>query len=217
MATPALDLSLFVKFAPAFIFIVSLVLIYALLSHTKPVGDQKFVYAIVALGISIMIILSPPITRMIVFLAPWFTVLFIFIIFSLVAYKIFGATDADIHGVIKTHGGIQWTIAIIAILIALGALSSAFGQDSLTQSVPETEGIQDTGDTITFDTQGNAVTSQGGTGTSSFQTNLARTFYHPKTLGILFILILSALTIALLSGKASVSGGGGHDHGDHGH
>jgi hypothetical protein len=210
MATPAVDLSLLARFSPVFIFLLTLVLVYALLAHTKPVGDQKLIYAIVALGISIGVILSPAIMRMIEFMAPWFTVLFIFLIFGIISYKIFGATDADLHHVIKEYGGLQWTIAIIGILIALGALSAGFGQQNLEGNVPEA--AIDTGDTITFEGDDSSY-SQQGTGTSKFQTNLERTFYHPKTLGILFILILASLTVALLTGKMTPSfgtGSGGH-------
>ncbi|MBS3137807.1 hypothetical protein J4232_05205 [Candidatus Woesearchaeota archaeon] len=210
MATPAIDISLLARFSPVFIFLLCLVLVYALLAHTKPVGDQKLIYALVALGISIGVVLSPPIMRMIEFMAPWFTVLFIFMIFGIIAYKIFGATDADIHTVIKEYGGLQWTIAIIGILIALGALSAAFGQ----QSLEGTDGTAtDTGDTITF--EGDDGNYAAGTDSPNFKSNLERTFYHPKTLGILFVLVLSALTISLLTGKMTPSfgsGGGGHGH-----
>ncbi|MBI5392478.1 hypothetical protein HZA96_01290 [Candidatus Woesearchaeota archaeon] len=210
MATPAIDISLLARFSPVFIFLLSLVLVYALLAHTKPVGDQKLIYAVVALAISIGVILSPAIMRMIEFMAPWFTVVFIFLIFGIISYKIFGATDADIHTVIKEYGGLQWTVAIIGILIALGALSAAFGQQNLEGTAPGA--ATDTGETITFDGSGNYATE---TGSPNFQSNLERTFYHPKTLGILFVLVLSALTIALLTGKMTPTfgaGGGGHGH-----
>lgn len=207
MATPALDLSLLVRFTPAFVFLLALVLVYALLAHTKPVGDQKAIYAIVAVVIAIFIALYKPALAMVQFLAPWFTVIFIFIIFILISYKLFGASDSDIHSVITGHSGIQWTVGIIAILVGLGALSAAFGQQNLEGTVPGA--ATDTGDTITFATDG-SVAQPAGTGTGKFQTNLERTFYHPKTLGILFILFLSALAIALLTGKMTPSFGGGH-------
>ena len=44
---------------------------------------------------------------------------------------------------------------------------------------------------------GNPGTSSTGSG--SFNTNLGATFYNPRVLGMLFILIVSALSIAMLS------------------
>jgi len=97
-------------------------------------------------------------------------------------------------------------------------MSAAFGQDNLQGSTGgSTTGTVDNGDTITFQGDGSSYSSQGntgGTGTTQFQTNLQRTFYHPKTLGVLFILVLASLTISMLSGKMTPSyggnGGGGH-------
>ena len=44
-----------------------------------------------------------------------------------------------------------------------------------------------------------------GTGSGSFNQNLGATFYHPRVLGMLFILIISALSIGMLTGAVRKS------------
>lgn len=194
MATPTIDVSLLQHFSPIIIFVLVLVLVYALLQSTKALGDNKIIHALIALVIGLIVLYSKVATDMISYMAPWFTILFVFIIFVLIMYKLFGASDDSIRNVITHHTGLQWGIAIIAIIIIIGAMGHAFGQQALTERTgvaPTEEGAAEEG----------AAAGEGGTATASFSRNLSATFYHPKILGVLFILILAAFTIRAMSGK----------------
>jgi hypothetical protein len=205
MATPVLNVELLQYFTPVFTFIFVFAVIYALLQYAKLLGDNKVLHAAISFVVAVFAALvSSAARQMIEYMVPWFTVFIIFTVLVIVMYKIFGASDDDIRTVIKKHSGIQWTIAIICIIIALGALSNSFGQSALTGN----SGTTGTGSTSTdteTGTSGDTTTDSGstvtgtGTSTTSFQTNLNRAFYHPKVLGMIFLLLVAAFAVALLS------------------
>jgi len=132
-------------------------------------------------------VFSEPARTMIRFIIPWFMVLAIFIVLSIMLYKVFGATDSDVRSVIKNRPDVQWTLFIIIIIIVLGALSQAYGQSQL--------GI--TNSTDTRIDVGNPDTKDTASG--SFNQNLGATFYHPKVLGTIFLFLVGAVTVAFLS------------------
>lgn len=194
MAVPAIDIGLLGHFAPIFSFLFVFIIVYAVLHHTRVLGENKIVQSALGLVVGLIFALYTDLTKLLFIMAPWFTVLFIFIIFLIAAYKIFGATDDNIRSVIQHHSGIQWTLAILAIIIIVGSLSAVFSQKQLEigTGVEAEKGAE--GALLPGAEYGGAPTT-----TSSFAQNLAATLYHPKTLGIAFILIIAALSIALLT------------------
>ena len=100
MAT-VLDLGLLQKFEIIFPFLLVFVIVYAILSSTKFLGENKGIHSLIALAMAIMILFSATTREIINVMSPWFVVLFIFILFVLLAFKLFGTTDEDIMGVLK--------------------------------------------------------------------------------------------------------------------
>ena len=115
--------------------------------------------------------------------------IFIFFIFVIMVYKIFGATDENIKNVVTHYSALHWTIAIIAIIVALGALSTVFGQKALTS--PGTGVYNES-----------AAAIEGGTATGDYNQNLWTTLFHPKIAGTIFVLLVATMALALLTGKA---------------
>ena len=205
MATPTLNLGLIEYFAPLFIFILIFVFVYAALYHTRIFGENKILPSIIGVVIAFIFIMFQDLTRVIVVMAPWFTTLFIFLIFTIVAFKLFGATDDNIRNVITHHGTLQWFLIIICLLIAIGAMAAVFGQKTLDYGegegpVGEDVSVSDDGEIITVGNQAYS-SSTGNSASNSYTRNLADTLYHPKTLGLVFILIIAALSAAMLTQK----------------
>ncbi|MBI3032320.1 hypothetical protein HYY69_02495 [Candidatus Woesearchaeota archaeon] len=189
MAVPVINIELLQHFTPVLSFILVLVLIYAALQYTKALGANKIIHAILAIVVSFVVVLSPNITSIVMFAAPWFTILFILVIFALIGVKLFGVSDDSISSMMKNHAGLQWTFIIVIVIIILGALSTSFGQKQLE--------LGQAGEQLVLTKQDPG----GSTATGNYQTNLQRTIYHPKVLGLLFVLIVAALTVRLMSGK----------------
>jgi len=194
MATPTLDVGLLEHFSPIILWMLVFAILYALFQWAKILGENRSLHAIIAFLIAIFVaLLSPSAAAMVRFMIPWYTVLGIFAVFAIMLYKIFGATDADIRGVITGRKELIWTVFVVIVIILLGALSSAFGQTQLNLGQGYNSSTDSTGG---IDMQKPDSTD---TSTDSFNQNLAATFYHPKVVGTLFMLIIGSLSIAFLT------------------
>ena len=131
MATPMMDVSMLNYFSPIFIFVLIFAFVYGALHKTRVFGSNKMLSGIIGLIIALIFVLITPLTKVVLIIAPWFSILFIFLIFVIVVFKIFGATDDNITTVIRKSGLLQWTLIIICFIIAVGALAAVFGQQSL--------------------------------------------------------------------------------------
>jgi hypothetical protein len=198
MATPTISIALLEYFAPVFLLIFVFAIMYALFQWAKILGDNKVLHAIISFIAALFVaIYSKGASAMVRYMIPWFTMLAIFMVLAIMLYKIFGASDDDIRSVIKNRTDIQWTLFIIILIIILGALSQAYGQSQLAITTDTGNSTGQSGSNVGVINAGNPGTS--GTGSGSFNTNLGATFYNPRVLGMLFILIISALSIAMLS------------------
>ena len=170
-----LDVSGLAAFSKIFIFILVLLAIYAVFAYNNAFGNAKWIAWLIALVVAIFVILSDLASGIIQHITPWFAVLFIFVIFISIASKIFGATSADMG----QYKGILFVVVIIVFIV--GSLVYVRQQTTLPGDIDED------GDEIKDD---NYVT------TSNF-------IFHPKVMGIIFVLLVAVFTIALLAGKSS--------------
>jgi hypothetical protein len=210
MATPALDTGLLNFFSPLFLFILIFAIVYAMMQWSKLFGDNKVLHAIIAVMIGLFgSLLSPSARSMIEYIIPWFTFLIIFGVMIIIIFKMFGVSDSSLTFAVKSSG-VMWTILIIAIVIALGALSNTFGQSSLAITTPgagATENVS-SADTGQSTTNSVGIISVGNPGTpnmasTDFKSNLGATFYNPKILGALFILLIAAMAARMLTAPVS--------------
>ncbi len=187
MAIPTIEIGFLQYFSPIFVFLLVFVIVYAILQFTKFAGENKILHAIIGFLVSIVFLFSTSATTVVTFIAPWFTIMFIFIIFMLVAYKLFGATDDQIRTVISKNSTVQYFILALGIIIALLGLGSAFGQNLLSA----TQGISEAQESTTGEA--------GDVATSSYQQNLVATLFNPRILGMILLLVIAAFTIRAMT------------------
>jgi hypothetical protein len=187
MATPTLELGFLQYFSPIFIFLLVFVIVYAICQFTKLAGENKILHAIIAFLVSIVFLFSTTATTVVTFIAPWFTIMFIFILFMLIAYKLFGATDDQIKTVISKSSTLQYFVLAIGIIIALFGLGSAFGQNLL----GFTEDVSTTSEA--------GVVEQGDVASGSYQQNLIATLFNPKILGMILLMVIAGFTIRAMT------------------
>ncbi len=188
MATPTIDVGFLSYFSPIFIFVLVFVMGYGTFQFTKLFGENKILHALIALFIAVVFLFSTTATTVVMFIAPWFTVLFIFIVFILMAYKLFGATDSQIKKVISKESSIQYFIIAVGIIILILGLGMGFGQELLESA----GGVMETRDALT-------EAGEGSTATASFQKNLVATLFNSKILGMVLIMIVAAFTIRAMT------------------
>ncbi|MCK5281929.1 MAG: hypothetical protein KAK00_00835 [Nanoarchaeota archaeon] len=170
-----LDVTGLEAFSKIFVFLLVLLVVYIMFINIKSFGDQKWIALIIAVVVGIFVILSDLATGIIRNIAPWFAVLFVFVIFITMASKIFGATTSDITEY-------KWLLFVIIILVFIfGSLAYVRQQTNVPCDVDE---------------DGNEIGECDYSSTSHF-------IFHPKVLGIIFTLLVAVFTVALLAGKSS--------------
>src|SRR3989344_2831755 len=96
--------------------------VYGLLSWSKLLGENKGIHAAIALVLSFMVLFSKTAVQIINYMSPWFILVFLLILFMLMAFKFLGASDKDIASALTTDKTIIYWIIIISVIIFLAAL-----------------------------------------------------------------------------------------------
>lgn len=179
MATPGLDISLLRYFKPAFTWIFIYVFLFAILEKTEILSKNKSVNVVASLALSVLFMLTPGVPKIVDIMTPWFIVMFILITLIVVLFLFIGVETSAVVGVFK-ESWLIWTIAIFSIVGIFGyALSQVYG--------PVVQGIYGTEETakegITYD--------------------IGRIIFHPRFLGVIFILIVASQAVRLISGGSS--------------
>ncbi len=183
-----LEIGLLEYFSIIFPAILIFVLVFALLQKIKILGDNKTINALVAVALAFIVLLSKNILSIINFAAPWFVIFIVFMVLLLTVFKLMGASDENIAGVIRTDKVVQWTIIAISLIIVVSAFANVYGQKLLPFTTKEVN-VTETGETISV-------------ATPSFKTNVAAVFFHPKMLGAIFLLLVAVFTIGLITKEA---------------
>ena len=126
MVTP-LDIGLLKNFQIVFPFLFIFCIVYAILSYTKVLGDNKAIQAMIAVVLAFMSLFSDLVVETINISAPWFVLLIIFLVFVMMGIMTLGVKEGDIMSVIKSHeyNFITWWIVALVIIIVAGSLSHA--------------------------------------------------------------------------------------------
>lgn len=184
-----LDLGLIEYFLPAFTFLFVFVLSYAILDKFKLLGDNKGVKLVAAFSLSTLIFFSSGVVELINKMTPWF---FVFVIFTMFIIALFMFMGVKEDSIVKTVGSTQvvWTVIIIAIILFIVALVQVFGDVMSPYNSLE----EDTGSVNV-----NTVSSSGGTVEKTRGSESMKTLVNPKVLGVLFLLVISALAVSSIS------------------
>jgi predicted membrane channel-forming protein YqfA (hemolysin III family) len=157
-----LDVTGLEAFSKIFIFVLVLLAVYAVFAYSKAFGGTKWIAWLIALVVAIFVILSDLASGLIKNLAPWFAVLFIFVVFISVASKIFGAGAADFEEY-------KWVIVVIMVLVFfVGALFYIRNNVNVPNDIDE---------------DGNEIGDDNYVSTTNF-------IFHPKVMGIIFVLLV---------------------------
>lgn len=181
MAT--LDVGLLKYFSGIFPMILVWALIYGLLSYVKPFGKNNAVYAIIGFVAGILVMFSQNAIDVINHMVPWFILFFILIMFLLMAYMFLGAKESDILTVLKGNQAIVYWLIIIFVVIFVASLGKVFFTGDSAVSI-ETGEVNVTGEV-------------GEQGSGAFWATL----FHPKVLGMIFVLLIAVFTIVLITAE----------------
>ncbi|MBR9683224.1 hypothetical protein GOV03_01670 [Candidatus Woesearchaeota archaeon] len=173
-----LDVGLFQYFNVIFSVLLIFSIMFAILHKTKVLGENVTINAIVAIAVSLMTLLSQDVIDLINFIAPWFVLVFIFVILLILMYQLFGATEKDVFGALKSEKTIQWAIFGVSMIILVAGFGHVWGEELAQQAM------------------GGEVSEDG-----AFEQNVYSIVFNPKVLGIIFIFVIAIFAIAFLTGE----------------
>ncbi|MBU0629104.1 MAG: hypothetical protein KKC75_07990 [Nanoarchaeota archaeon] len=163
-----LDITGLQNFSSFFVFIFVWLAVFAILTYSRVLGDNKGIQIIIGLIIGLFVLFSPIATGAIEYIAPWFAVVFIFVIFATMAIKSFGATGIESLGSLRIV-----TLVVIILVMVIGTLSYVRQQ----------------------------ILVPGDNETSIDYSKTTTILFHPKIMGVLFIMIIAVFAIVLMAGR----------------
>ncbi len=202
-----LDISGLSFFSSIFTFLLIFIVVYALLTWGHVLGDNSGIHSLIAISIAVLFMFSKDAISVINFVVPWFTIMFISILLILMAYSMFNP-GVNVANLLIAGGGhktvIYWIISLAVIIILIG-VGNSYGQkvgpyltDSGSSNVVDYSLSGSNGTNIASGTADN-FRGTGQVDSGNYQTNLGATLFHPKMLGIIFILLLGTFTILLIT------------------
>jgi len=185
MATP-LNLGLLDNFSVIFIILLLFAILYGLLELVKIFGEGKHnLNAIISLMITIIAAMSPDLVKMLKLMLPWIAMMIVFFFFLFAIPMFMGMTKTDITtfmGGKKRIGTVGWVFGAMIFLI-IYSMGNMFGEKLLVGDVSDS----------------NSSVSVNASSSSGFQSNVFKTVFNPKIIGLFFILLLSMLAITYLT------------------
>ncbi len=223
----ALDMSMFSGFSMVFMFLFVYAFIYGFLEFGKVFGKEnpmgRGLNAIIALGVSMFVLMSPKIMTFIRFSIPWFVVMMLIFFFVIFTTKMFTG-DAGLSDVIfKSPRGKQFVtfIIIFTIVIFIFGLGKALGPETLTSGgwggstanessadnggydtavpVDTTSGSGTVEDFIDNTGVGNSNIDGSQVATTNYSTNVLHTIVNPKVLGFILVMFVAVFAMFFIS------------------
>ena len=189
-----LQTGLFELVALIFGFLFLFALLYGLMVKVAFFGERNGLYAIIALALSMLIIVSGPVTGLILFMTPWLFVMIFVAFFILFTLMIFGLKIEDINA--SEAQLYTWVIIVVVVILIFG-LGNVFGQSTL-EATTGSDGQSQELETPTVNT-GSASANDGGVATDDFGTNVISTLVNPNVLGLIALMLVALFSVLLLA------------------
>lgn len=167
MATILDSLGLLEFFLPIFSFLFIFVIMYAVLDKFKLMGENKTVKFIASLSIALLFLCSQETLNFVNFITPWFVILVIMAFFILSLFMFMGVKEKEMEATIN-NPTVYWTVLVIIIILLIAAIGTVFSD---------------------------FFAGEGGDITDPTKASITQILVHPRVLGALFLLVISAFAI----------------------
>lgn len=187
MAT-ILDIGILEKFSVIFAFLFVLIVLYGILSVTHLFKDNHTIQGLLALLVSLFMLMMPKLNQVIMLMVPWMTLIFIFMLFMFLAFKMFGATDHDFMSALQANRGLFWLVFWVFVIIFLWSIADVYWSPKKAEM------------------GGEQAIEQAQT----FSERFGAVFFHPQVFGVIIVILIGVFAVSLLAGESGPIGGGGH-------
>ncbi len=174
-----LDVGFLEYFTPLFVFILVMVIVWALLEKIQFFPKNTPANLMIAFILGVLFILIPELNTIISLVTPWFVVLVIFLLIIILVFMFMGVKE-DFIGTV--FGGenpnlvVVWTVLVLCMVIFGYAFTQVYGEQ--VHNITAGENTNDNGDLV---------------------QNIGQIFFTPKVLGMFFLLGIAALVIRFVS------------------
>ncbi|MEK6835783.1 MAG: hypothetical protein AABX55_02055 [Nanoarchaeota archaeon] len=170
MATILEDLGFLQFFLPVFIFLFIFALVYAVLDKFKLMGENKLLKGLVAFVIGLLFLFSQDALEFVQFLTPWFVIFVVIALFILSLFIFMGVKEESLKEAVGSPQ-VYWVVLILIIILLIAAIGSVFAPFF----APEEPA------------------------TTPTEIGVTEILVHPRVLGALFLLIVSAFVVRFVS------------------
>jgi len=181
-----LDLGLLEHFSVLFPVMFVFLVVFALLERFNfPIGGEKGrgINALIALTLAGILLFSKNSLNIVSLLAPWFVIGIVFLLLLFLLFMMFGVKEDQFLKVVREDKLVNLSVVIISIILLMGAIAKTFFA-----ATPDGSG-------------GFGEAFVTGTAGSVGEAAFWLTLFHPKVLGVLFVLVIALFAVKLLSGN----------------
>lgn len=215
MAT-VLDFSILTNFSVVFIFLTVFLAGWGMFLKTDffNLGEKgKRIYSVMAFALAFLVVLSPTVVEIFAFAIPWLTVL-LFLAFFMLFFVLMFNPDFDTGWLIE-QGTTYGFLITFVVIIMLFAFANSFGQDLLEtqpgvgEDIDRIQGESLPADSFVAeeDVQPGELETQNGVSNAGsgapvqrdIGSNIVLTLFHPKVLGMFFVMVLATVTMLLIA------------------
>jgi hypothetical protein len=219
MAT-VLDFTILSSLSIIFVFIAVFIGAWALMMMVNPFSfkddAKKKTYSVMAFALAFLVIMSPPVLSIIVFSVPWFALLLIVAFFLLFFAKVVG--PKGVPDDLSKQSVVYGFMIFFTVVIILFGLANSFGQvlleeqpgygadaDRIRGDVRPVDTFSPTDEAEmpgTFDPDSPPPVNQrpaGAIAQDDIASNIVLTLFHPRILGMLFMMLLATITMLLIA------------------
>ena len=177
-----LDISLLSQFGDIFVILFIFTAAYAILMVKAPFGSNKGLNAMMAFAISMMFIFSKDAIAIVRDTVPWFILMMVILMLTLLATNSIGAVIPE-----SLMVNIGTWIFVIGVIIFIINVSLRLGQDAgpfLGNNVTDPDNV--------------IAGGEGDVGSGSFSQNFSATLFHPKVLAMILVLVVALFAVYLV-------------------
>ncbi|MBW3012587.1 hypothetical protein KY325_04470 [Candidatus Woesearchaeota archaeon] len=194
-----LDVGLFSHFAIIFPFLLIFLVTYAVLQKFKMLTEERGINAIIALAVACLTLFSKAATALVFFMSPWFVLLFIFILFLLLAFQLMGTKWETIVDVMsKKWFTPHWILIFLIAFILLAGIASVFGPGLLGQGPEAGVGLVPTPIATLGGVPEVGANVTGLPSSTAYGAAVQNVLFHPKVLGLAALAVIIAFAIRTL-------------------
>ncbi|MBI4448280.1 hypothetical protein HY643_04830 [Candidatus Woesearchaeota archaeon] len=169
-----LDIGILDYFMPVFVFLFIFGILFAILEKTNLFTRNKGINSLVAFTLSLIFVLTPDLMNLVSVMTPWFVILIVFTLFIILIFMFVGIKEEAVSAAFASRS-VVWFLVVVCFIILIYAMTEVYGSRI------------------------HGITAGEEAGEGSAVNDVGRVIFHPRILGVGFLLVIAAQAVRLIS------------------